>query len=222
MPAGRDPAGLSPYQVVLGDAVDDLAPSLRRYFSAIPPGSVGVGRGEFEVVGTPRRWLWPILAIVGRGGAMFPVWEHGVPFDVVNRPVVADGRPGITAVRTFHLRSGSRDMVDLITAVPRGGRPQLLDLLGRGRTLLVLLDAEPEDDGLHVTSPSSALRLGPLRVRMPAFFRPHVEVRERRGADGRQHLSLTIDLPLIGRIYEYAGAFDYEIVPDRGQDRGGA
>jgi hypothetical protein len=215
-------APLSPYQVVLGDAIDDLAPSLKRYFSAIPPGHVGVGSGVFEVVGTPRRWLWPILAVVGRGGAMFPVWERDVPFDVVNRPVLADGRPGIAAVRTFRFAAGARDMVDLITVVPRSGRPHLIDVLGRGRTLAVLLDAEPEGDGLRVDSPSSALRFGPLRLRMPASFRPHVDVRERRGADGRQHLSLTIDLPLIGRIYEYAGAFDYEIVPDRGQGRGGA
>ena len=218
MPArSPDQPSPSPYQVVLGGAVDALPESLRRYFSAIPPGHVGRGSGVFSVVGTPRRWLWPVLALIGRGGAMFPVWERDVPFDVENRPVRADGHPAIAAVRTFRFASGPRDMVDLIGVVPRGGdgRPPLYDLLGRGRTILVLLEARTADGGLLVMSSGARLRFGPLRIRMPDRFRPRVDVRERRGDDGRQHLSLAVDLPLLGRIYQYAGSFEYRIEEDR-------
>lgn len=205
---------VSPYRAVLGDAVDTLPDSLRRYFSAIPTGHVGRGSGVFTVVGTPRRWLRPLLDAIGRGGAMFGVWERDVPFDVENRPVTADGRPAIAAIRRFHFASGTRNMVDLIGVVPQGDGLRLFDLLGRGRTILVLLDARIAEDELHVTSPGAQLRFGGVRVRMPSWFHPAVTVRERRGSDGLQHLSLAIDLPLVGRVYEYAGSFEYRIEED--------
>ena len=40
---------------------------------------------------------------------------------------------------------------------------------------------------------------------------PRIHVHERTLANGRQHVSLALDLPLVGRAYEYAGAFDYRI-----------
>ena len=64
----------SPWEAALGDRLDELDPALRAYFSAIPDGSVGRGSGVFDQVGTPRRWLWPVLAILGRTGIVFPVW----------------------------------------------------------------------------------------------------------------------------------------------------
>jgi hypothetical protein len=38
-------------------------------------------------------------------------------------------------------------------------------------------------------------------------------VRERTLPDGRQHVALTLDAPLLGRIYEYSGAFAYRVEP---------
>ena len=93
----------SPWEAALGDALAQLHPRLRAYFSPIPIGKVGRGRGTFEVVGTPRRWLWPVLWLLGRDGVVFPVWEHDVAFTVENR---WDG--GILrATRTFEFRNGS-------------------------------------------------------------------------------------------------------------------
>jgi hypothetical protein len=37
---------------------------------------------------------------------------------------------------------------------------------------------------------------------------------ETLGADDRQHVAFELAAPLIGRIYEYHGAFDYRIVPE--------
>lgn len=205
----------SPYREVLGDAIEALPASLREYFSAIPPGHVGRGSGVFSVVGTPRRWLWPLLSLVGRGGAVFAVWEHDVPFEVVNRPVRAGGRPAVAAVRTFRLRSGSREMVDLVGLVERDGVLRLVDLLGTGRTIVVLLEARASEEGLLLTSRGVQLRFGPIRIRLPSPIRPSLALRERAGDDGRQHVALTLDLPPLGRIYEYAGSFDYRIVDER-------
>ena len=45
----------SPYQAALGERLHELHPSLRRYFSAIPEGCIGIGEGVFAEFGTPRR-----------------------------------------------------------------------------------------------------------------------------------------------------------------------
>ena len=53
----------SPYELSIGaEVLARLHPRLRTYFGPVPPGHVGRGEGVFTVVGTPRRWLWPVLA----------------------------------------------------------------------------------------------------------------------------------------------------------------
>jgi hypothetical protein len=87
--------GRSPYELCAApELLARLHPRLRAYFGAIPPGHVGRGEGVFRVVGTPRRWLHPLLALFARDAVMFPVWERDVPFTVENRPArVGRGSP---------------------------------------------------------------------------------------------------------------------------------
>lgn len=118
---------LSPYQAARDGDLTGLHPKLREYFAAIPAGQHGLGRGVFAVVGTPRRWLWPVLAVLARDGVVFPVWEHGVPFVVVNRP----GPARVDAVRRCEFRGESRDMIDAIGADSDG----LVDRGAPDRTL---------------------------------------------------------------------------------------
>jgi hypothetical protein len=190
----------SPWLVVLGDRVDDLDPSLREYFSAIPEGSIGRGSGVFDTVGTPRRWLWPVLAILGRAGIVFPVWQRDVPFDVVNTP--ADGV--VRASRTFRFAAGDRVMRDEISAM--SGR--IVDVLGTRRRLRAYLDASVIDGRLELRSRGASLRIGPVWLPLP--FAPRVHLVEMRDGN-RQRVELTMTLPLVGRIYEYAGSFSYRI-----------
>ena len=136
---------LSPYEAARDGDLTGLHPKLRAYFAAIPAGQHGLGRGIFTSVGTPRRWLWPVLAVLARDGVLFPVWERNVPFLVVNRP----GPARVDAVRRFDFRDGSRDMID---ATERFG------------------------DG-----------------------------------DQRQHVRVTVTVPLVGTLYEYAGSFRYSV-----------
>jgi len=47
---------------------------------------------------------------------------------------------------------------------------------------------------------------------IPIPFAPRVTLVERwDDAVDRQHVSLALDAPLLGRIYEYAGHFDYAL-----------
>ncbi|MDB6427965.1 MULTISPECIES: DUF4166 domain-containing protein [unclassified Curtobacterium] len=218
----------SPYELTTPSAVlARLHPRLRTYFGAVPVGHVGRGEGVFAVVGTPRRWIWPLLAVLARDAVVFPVWERDVPFTVENRPAhvgrgAVDGREARVAVRahrTFRFRTGPRTMVDAITAEPHG----LVDHLGRGGRVSALLRAEVDADGPD----AGALRLVSTRVTvrvlgrarsLPAVAAPRVTLVERFDDDADvQRVSLRLSAPLIGTLYRYEGAFRYRIEPDTGQ-----
>lgn len=191
----------SPYESL---DLDGLHPRLRAYFSSIPAGSRGSGAGVFDTVGSPRRWLWPVLWVLGRQGVVFPFWGRA-PFTVTNRQTDA----GLTAVRTFQFPAGPRSMVDLMSL--RGG--MLHDELGARRRYGVLLTASVERGALHLRSQRMWLRLGGIRVPVPA----RVEILERWDeAVDRQHVSAAIIVPLIGLAYEYSGYFDYALVDEGG------
>ncbi|MBT1673681.1 DUF4166 domain-containing protein [Curtobacterium flaccumfaciens] len=162
----------SPYELSTPpDVLARLHPRLRTYFGPVPPGHVGRGEGVFDIVGTPRRWLWPVLAVFARDSVMFPVWERDVPFTVENRPtrvrrgsgVSLEARVAVRAHRTFRFRSGSRTMVDAITAEPDG----LVDQLGRHGRVSARLRTQVDGDGPD----AGALRLVSTRVTFRALGR---------------------------------------------------
>lgn len=215
----------SPYELSTPpDVLARLHPRLRTYFGPVPPGHVGRGEGVFDVVGTPRRWLWPVLAVFARDSVMFPVWERDVPFTVENRPtrvrrgsgVSLEARVAVRAHRTFRFRSGSRTMVDAITAEPDG----LVDHLGRHGRVSARLRAQVDGDGPD----AGALRLVSTRVtfralgrdlRLPAALSPRVTLTERFDDEADlQRVSMVLTAPVLGTLYRYEGAFRYEIAPD--------
>ena len=217
----------SPYELSTPpDVLARLHPRLRTYFGPIPPGHVGRGEGVFTVVGTPRRWLWPVLAWFARDAVMFPVWERDVPFTVENRPAhVRRGSTGLEAQvavrahRTFRFRSGARTMVDAITAEPDG----LVDHLGRRGRVSALLRTEvdgtgPDAGALRLVSTRVTFRALGREVRLPAVIAPRVTLVERFDDEAdRQRVSLVLSAPVVGTLYRYEGAFRYEIAPDTGR-----
>lgn len=203
---------LSPYQVAIGPSLDGLHPKLSAYFSSIPQGYAGIGRGTWDRVGTPRRWLWPVLRLLAKEGIVFPVWGQGVPFTVRNSPDSSGDGPAVKAYRTFSFPSGDRVMVDRI-GLDRYG---LVDTLGRSGRLVARLEPSIIDGMLSMRSTAVLLRIGRWHVTIPERVTPWVELTERfDDSVGRQHVSLTLTAPVLGRIYEYSGYFDYEIRPVR-------
>jgi hypothetical protein len=200
-----DSGPVSPWEAALGVSVDELHPRLRTYFARIGPGRIGRGEGVFDVVGTPRRWLWPAFAVLGLDGILFPVWRRSVPFTVANR-----GDAGVVhARRTFAFRRGPRTMVDATSF--EGGR--LVDRLGRHGLLEASFDADVVGGRLELTS--TTVRVA--GVRMPRRLSPVVRLIERYDdALDRQRVSVTLDLPGLGRLYEYRGSFVYRVVDDEG------
>lgn len=219
----------SPYELSTpSEVLARLHPRLSTYFGAIPPGHVGRGEGVFDVVGTPRRWLWPLLAWFARDSVMFPVWERDVPFTVENRPARVrrgpgtglEARPAVRSHRTFRFRSGSRTMVDAITAEPVG----LVDHLGRRGRVSARLRAEvdargPDAGALRLDSTRVTFRALGREVRLPARIAPRVTLKERFDDEADlQRVSLVLTAPVLGTLYRYEGAFRYEIAPD--EERG--
>ncbi|HYI31831.1 MAG TPA: DUF4166 domain-containing protein [Glaciibacter sp.] len=192
-----------------GGILDTLHPGLRSYFSAIPDGQHGYGTGIFSAVGTPRQWLLPFLRVLVPGDVMFAVWERNVPFTVVNRPAADDrGRIVVRGARRFHFSTGDRTMVDAITAEPEG----LVDHLGARRRFSAHLEARAVDGALLLDSAAVSLRVGRVRFRLPRPLAPRIALSERiDDTTGEQKVAVTIDLPILGRVYEYAGSFRYEI-----------
>lgn len=199
----------SPYRAVLGAAFDELHPRLRAYFDAIPAGAVGRGTGVFETVGTPRRWLWPVVAVFARSHVMFPVWEREVPFTVENRPVGGpDGSSAVAAARTFLLRSGNATMVDVIRV--DGGA--IVDRLGDPVRAEARFAATVRDGGLRLRSTVVWLVVRGRRVRIPDPLAPVVALTEQwDDQHEQQRVSIVVRAPLIGRIYQYRGRFRYGI-----------
>jgi hypothetical protein len=167
-------------------------------------GSVGVGAGVFEKVGSPHWWLQPVLWVLGRQGVVFPGWHRDVPFTVTNTP--GDGT--LAARRTFHFSGGDRSMVDLMS-VQSGG---LVDELGSGRRYRAELDSEIVDGAMSLFSTGMSLRVGRTHLRIPRWACPRVQITERwDDADSRQHVSVEITAPILGRVYEYSGSFIYSL-----------
>ncbi|QEA30262.1 MULTISPECIES: DUF4166 domain-containing protein [Microbacterium] len=197
----------SPYARALGERIDELHPRLRSYFAAIPDGAVGIGEGVFQRVGTPRRWLWPLLRPLEHRGVVASGWEHDVPFHIENRTVASRA----IGERTFRFARGTWVMRDAVALTQRG---RVVDELGEPGLIAACFDVETKDGALRLTSTAVGVRLGRLRLRIPRLISPTVRLTERfDDALDRQRVSLTVHVPLIGRVYEYRGHFHYRVEP---------
>ena len=199
----------SVYERVLGSEFESLAPRLRFYFAGDPCGRPGFGTGVFEVAGSPRRMLRPVLAWLGFRHILFPEFGHDVPFDVVNTPL-PDG--ALTAIRTLHFARRDRVLEDTMRVID--GR--LHDRLGRRRGLEARFEVTIVGGLLRMRSDRLWLHLGGARVRIPRLATVGVDESWEEGADedagtgGRQHVDVRLRSPLIGEWFRYSGSFSYE------------
>lgn len=198
----------SPYAAALGERLTQLHPRLREYFSTIPEGHVGVGEGVFRRVGTPRRWLWPLLRPLHERSVVYAGWQLSVPFRITNRHVA--GR--VVSAREFLLPGQSWTMRDAVALRSHG---RLVDELGDPGVIAASFEIEVRGGSLTLVSRAIGFRIGRAHIRVPRIVAPVVRLTESFDDDvERQHVSVTIDVPLLGRVYEYAGDFRYRIEKD--------
>ena len=195
----------SPYATALGADRLILPAELQRYFDTIPVGYTGHGAGTFDVVGTPRRWLQILLHPLDIRGVVPAGFWREVQFTVENRT------EGTTAVgiRTFHLPGRDWVMTDRVSSTRSG----VVDTLGVPPTVAAAFSVSAMHGKVALRSTKIGLRLGPLRLNLPRWCSPTMTITE--SFRDRQGVAATIDMPLIGRIYEYTGTFTYEIRKDQ-------
>lgn len=195
----------SPYERALGDRISELHPKTAWYFRTIPDGQVGIGTGVFTRAGSPHRWLWPVFRIAESLGVAFAGWERDVPFRIENRTIGGTA----VAVRYFDLPGRTWVMPDTVAL---GENRVLRNEIGPHRTVVTTFDLDVHDGAVVLTIRRVGMRFGRLRIAAPRFLRPRIGLVE-RWDDGRQqhHVNMTIDAPLLGRVYEYTGYFDYVI-----------
>ncbi|MGF3056765.1 DUF4166 domain-containing protein [Microbacterium sp. YY-01] len=195
----------SPYVRVLGERIHRLHPELRAYFGPLPHGAVGRGEGVFHTAGTRKVWLRPLLNIFARRGVVFGGWATEIPFTVENRSIASRR----LAERTFHLPRGAWTMRDAIVAGTGG---TLIDELGEPGLVRASFSLAVEHGDLLMTSTAMGLRWGRLRLTIPRWIAPRIRITEAwDDAVSQQHISLTVDMPIMGRIYEYDGHFTYRV-----------
>lgn len=99
-------------------------------------------------------------------------------------------------------------MVDTISIID--GR--LVDSLGTSGRIESSFDVAVSDGHLLLTSIGTALRFGDRRLRLPRALSPRVSLVERfDAATNIQSVAVVLVAPLVGKVYEYAGTFTYEI-----------
>lgn len=69
---------------------------------------------------------------------------------------------------------------------------------------------EPAPGGTIFRQLDSAIVVGPLRARLPAWCAPTVAAREDRVDDGRVRIDVCVSLPIVGPILRYAGTIEME------------
>jgi len=141
-------------------------------------------------------------------GALYAGWAEDVRFEVINR-----GEGGaVIAERRFHLPGGDWVMRDRATLASDG---LVEDLIGAPPVLSAEFDVSVESGALVLRSHRTRIHLGRLRLRVPRPVAPRIQLEERFLDElDRQQVSLSVDLPVLGRIYEYEGTFTYRIEED--------
>jgi hypothetical protein len=195
----------SPYERALGDRISELHPKTAWYFRTIPEGRVGVGRGVFTTAGSRYRWLRPVFRIAEALGVAFAGWERDVPFRIENRTIGG----AAVAVRHFELPGRTWVMSDIVTL---GSNRILRNEIGPRRTVVTTFDIDVVDGAVELRIRRVGMRFGRLRIAAPRLLRPRIGLIERWDEERQQHhVNMTIDAPLLGRVYEYTGYFDYAI-----------
>ncbi|MBP6683868.1 MAG: DUF4166 domain-containing protein [Leucobacter sp.] len=207
----RVPGG-SVFLAALGQEATRLHPEVRRYAegAGVVGGAVRVV-GEFEVAGS-RLGKLNLLARPVVGPNLFvTAHERNVPFTVVNSvDWEADAGLGLHATRVFQFASGEQRFVDVLLAGEAHGT--LLNRLGSAKRVELELRCSVTESGhLKLVSERTWLRLGPVRLRLPALLSVRAEVVDGYDDEAQRNIvSATVRSPLLGTVLEYRGFFRHE------------
>jgi len=196
------------YEHALADATDDLHPKVReRYGTGPDDGIRTVGRGRMEI--TRGVVVLPALYAMASQNMLFPESGDDVPFTVTTVSYRLDGHPAMTTRREFEFGDRTRTFDSVTVWDDDAGR--LLDFLGTGGRVVSELHPRVEDGALVVAGGRQWAHLGGRYVPLPGPLAAAVEVRDRYdAAEGRYHVTATVENRLVGHMLGYRGTFTQE------------
>ncbi|WP_221586291.1 DUF4166 domain-containing protein [Microbacterium sp. G2-8] len=203
----------SVFLAALGDASARLRPEVARYAAATSGGDDVVGEGIFDVVGGRQGRIGVLLRPFA--GPRFLLTRRGrnVPFHVVNRPGAGPAGIELCAERTVRFDDRAQTFADVLRLGSEPGT--LTNLLGDARRVEIRLRCTATAEGhLRLASDRCWVRLGRLRIRLPAAFAVRVEVEDGfDDATGRQTVRAHARNPIVGTVLEYRGSFTWHVEP---------
>lgn len=200
---------LLPFEAALGPGVAQASPRVREHFLQ-PPGTRRY-RGRMTRVWRARGWRGlvsaPVLWLGSRAHLLFSETGEDVAFELENVVTAhPDGRARMTWTRTFRFPRATHVFHAVMVHDPERGL--IDDRLGRRGLLEVELAPRVEHGGVVVDSRRQWLRLGRLRVPLPAWLAGHARIHEWEDAQGRLAIRVTVSNPLLGAFFGYEGSFE--------------
>ncbi len=210
---------VSVYQLAMGTDFALLQPELQHYFSLTPGEEndggatvTGVGSGTFKVAGCPVPVLRPFLGLTSSDNALFPEYQHHVPFTIENRASrTAGGLPQLTAIRTLHFENRTRVMEDRTSWDVNLGKA--VGALGRSGRLLTDVACSAGADGrMRIISRRSRLAAGRRSVPLPPVFEAAAFTEQWWDeSEHRFRIRTKVIQRQLGTVLEYDGSFTYSV-----------
>lgn len=188
------------FEQALGNAWQQLHPTVCRHYD-LKPGDELLLKGEMSEV-FHSLWVKPFILIGRLFGALVPYRGHNVPVAVHN--FCQPCRNALHFHRTFFFPA--RKPYSFASRMEHLGGNEIVEFVRLGLGIRMMLSVH--DGALHYATNGYLWRLGPLRITLPdwLFFGSGTIVERAIGAN-EVELDFTLNHPLFGRSFRYAGRF---------------
>ena len=199
----------TPFRAVLAPHIAVLPPALRDHYlvSATTPYRI-VLEGRMDRIWHRPAWLWPLFWFLTLADMLFPETGVDVPaIMTVTGGRDRQGRPYQTWNRSFQFPR-SRCFNAMMIFDDQVACP--VERLGPGQLLQMAWDVQFHAPAtIEIRTTGCGLRIGQQYMRLPRFCYPTVRAIEIAlpARDDAIHIDLSIEHPLLGRIFGYEGTF---------------
>lgn len=201
------------YELALGADFRKLHPRIRERFGFGSADRVAsVGHGVMERIRFSRLAALP-LYMGSKRHIMFPQGGRGIPFTIENFAYADQyGRETVTWIRTFKFPNAIRRFDATMIYSDRHGR--IVDYLGTKQHLAVDLEVSvAPNGGIRIRSGEQRFYEGLLQFRCPSSLTGIADVCEwYDDRAGCFRISVEVNNPLIGTVFEYEGSFQARLV----------
>ncbi|MFD2043881.1 DUF4166 domain-containing protein [Ornithinibacillus salinisoli] len=198
---------MSIYRQVLGENYNKLHPMLQRRY-AFENATPFMAKGVMKNVYSGPRWLYPLFILGTKWDVLFPEYGQNIPFQIKNTPLKSRGdEEQVLWEREFIFGKKKRYFNALMSLDEK--RNVIKDYFGEPPVFysdLALIVTEY--GGLIIESKKQRIVLGKLEIPLPKLLQGKAIIKEEFDEEkGIYFISVTVNNPLIGRLFGYEGEF---------------